>query len=621
RLNSLYHQALTHGGEVSLGKGAALYKAMEKKLLGDLATRDQNQRYQLVESLCGLYRATQSHKITDPVADLKAFAFQRVPPILQEQVNNYDSIVESVAKTLYDVAGPRDGIAFILDRAESEPDWLRYTGQDAWSRHHHRLGEWRLVVKDLGDLEPRLLKFAIAELKRDLASRQSLNRSIYNQRHSHYWKEKADAFFAATEEVLAERKNMSSAVEHIAEYLFWSLPRETRAIEILFELHKQKGLSESGQAQLTDYLHRKDRHAEAIPLLLPLVEKRPGNFEYRRRLMHAYFRTGRRAELLALLKDTDAYFHQKDRWGEGNLAGLAASTLENKLFEQSAAYYEELIPMHQNAHPRRGVGNGVLSNYYSQAAQAYAGLGNTKKAVDMASGAVVSWGPTHGQRTNALESLVNVLAAAPDLAAFAADLDKEKLQSTVIRKSVGKAFIKKNDHARAVKHLLLAAELQPDDAETQRLLMSCFDAIGDGEKAVGQLLNAVETSRRDIKLFADLGSRYANLNRPGDAERAYTSVVEMLPNETESHTLLAEVREKQGRWRDAVAHWERVAALRSLEPTGLVKLAGAQIRVNDWDAAAATVKKLRGQSWPPRFNEVEKETRELERKLDARPKK
>jgi tetratricopeptide (TPR) repeat protein len=277
--------------------------------------------------------------------------------------------------------------------------------------------------------------------------------------------------------------------------------------------------------------------------------------------------------------------------------------------------------MHQRAHAGRGVGNGVLSNYYSQASQAYAGLGNTKKAVDMASGAVVSWGPTHGQRASALESLVNVLVAAPDLAAFAADLDKEKLQSTVVRKSVGKAFIKKNDHARAALHLLLAAELQPDDAETQQLLLSCFDALGDGEKAIGQLLSAVETSRRDVKLFADLGSRYTKLNRPGEAERAFTSIVEMLPNETESHTMLAEVREKQARWREAIAHWERVASLRSLEPTGLVKLAGAQIQANDWDAATATVNKLRAQSWPPRFNEVQQQTRDLEKKLESRPKK
>ena len=57
-----------------------------------------------------------------------------------------------------------------------------------------------------------------------------------------------------------------------------------------------------------------------------------------------------------------------------------------------------------------------------------------------------------------------------------------------------------------------------------------------------------------------------------------------------------------------------------LQPA-LLKLAAAQIQANDWDAATATVNKLRSQSWPPRFNEVQQQTRDLEKKLESRPKK
>src|SRR5205823_12335165 len=138
--------------------------------------------------------------------------------------------------------------------------------------------------------------------------------------------------------------------------------------------------SESGQDQLVDYLQRERRYAESIPLLLPLVERRPENLGYRTRLMHAYFRTGQPDKLVALLKQTDAFFHEKDRWNEHVLASLAYSCLENELYTPSTVYYEELIPLHQRSHARRGIGNGTLSTYYSQAAQAYAGLGNTKKA-------------------------------------------------------------------------------------------------------------------------------------------------------------------------------------------------------------------------------------------------
>ena len=68
--------------------------------------------------------------------------------------------------------------------------------------------------------------------------------------------------------------------------------------------------------------------------------------------------------------------------------------------------------------------------------------------------------------------------------------------------------------------LKLAVELQPNDTETHQALLACYDRMGDREGGVRQLLQSVELSRRDIKLYEDLGRRYAELNRPGEAERA-----------------------------------------------------------------------------------------------------
>ena len=51
-------------------------------------------------------------------------------------------------------------------------------------------------------------------------------------------------------------------------------------------------------------------------------------------------------------------------------------------------------------------------------ARAYAGLKNTAEAVDAACGAIVSWGPTHENRAEALEALKQVLRDAPDLDAY-----------------------------------------------------------------------------------------------------------------------------------------------------------------------------------------------------------
>src|SRR5262249_48042220 len=149
-----------------------------------------------------------------------------------------------------------------------------------------------------------------------------------------------------------------------------------------------------------------------------LVERVPENLSYRVFLMSAYFHTARGADLLALLMKTDAFFHQKERWTEDAMAGLAGGCLDTQLYAQAAAYYNEVIPLHQRTHPRRGIGNGVLSHYYGQLARASAGQGKTAEAVEAACGAVVSWGPTHTNRTQALDALRQVLRDSPDLDAF-----------------------------------------------------------------------------------------------------------------------------------------------------------------------------------------------------------
>ena len=98
-------------------------------------------------------------------------------------------------------------------------------------------------------------------------------------------------------------------------------------------------------------------------------------------------------------------------------------------------------------------------------------------------------------------------------------------------------------------------------------------------------------------------------------ERAYTSIVEALPAESESHALLAEIRQKQDRWDEAIVQWQQVARIRALEPTGLLGLAAAQIHQRQWDAAAETLKKL-DKGWPPRFSNVNDEIRKLRTQLE-----
>jgi hypothetical protein len=123
-------------------------------------------------------------------------------------------------------------------------------------------------------------------------------------------------------------------------------------------------------------------------------------------------------------------------------------------------------------------------------------------------------------------------------------------------------------------------------------------------------------ARREITLYGDLGRRYAALEKPAESQRAYTSMVEVLSSESEGHAALAEILQKQDRWAEAADQWVQVVRIRALEPTGLLKLAEAQLHLKQWDQAAQTIKKLRARSWPSRFGDVDGQVRGLEQQVE-----
>jgi tetratricopeptide (TPR) repeat protein len=632
RLFRLYQHALLMETTVSLGKGPTLYQAVERKMRDALATDDHNHRYALLSVLCSVYRTAGEKKLTGVQEDVRAFAFKQFPDVLKRQTNNYEQMVNEVSQVVRVILGPADAIAFLLDRVEHEPAWLRYKGQDGWARYGYSLAQWRWEATGVegkvrgslpADVEARLLKFVLAELRRDLESRQARNRVMYHLNNgSYYWKEKEADFVKVAEEVLANKGKTAAGVEYLADYFARGVGKLDRAIEVLQDAHQRKLLGESGTAQLVMYLHEAGRYGASVPLLVSLVKDRPDNLDYRVRLMRAYFQTDLRAELLAQLASTDAFFHQQERWTEPVIATLARSTLEHRLLAKSVLYFQEVIGRHEREQPRHGQGDGTLSGYYADLARAFSGLGKTVEAVEAAGNAIVSWGPHHQQRDEALKALVQVLREAKDLDAYVTHLNQQSaetgLDNAIVRKAVGQVYAEQGKHREAISQLQMATEVQPGDAETQRLLVAEFDKVGDAEGAYRQLLQAVQLSRRDIKLYQEMGKRLASLDRPREVERAYTSIVEVLPSEAESHALLAEVRQEQGRWAEAIAQWEEVARIRALEPTGLLKLAAAQVHEQRWEAAAATVRKLRARGWPPRFGDLEQQLRDLEQRIMQR---
>jgi tetratricopeptide (TPR) repeat protein len=417
--------------------------------------------------------------------------------------------------------------------------------------------------------------------------------------------------------VLAERKSSGRRAMAVANYLWSGLDLHPRAIEILLVAHRSGLLNEGEQAALVSWLQNDSRFAESIPLLEALIVFRPDSMHYRTQLMLAYHRSSRPEQLAQLVEQIELYFHQGGRWTESNIAQFARGCASCNLQDKAVKYFDEAIALHQRNHPGSGLNDSDLSYLYRDLARSHSALGHTIDAVKAASSAIVCWGPTHNQRHDAIEGLKQVLNSAQDLEAYVQHLDQESAQSKqdspILRKVVGQTLQSRGKYSQAIVQLQLAAALQPNDKEIHQHLIVCYDAVQDGIAATRQLLKLIDLNRHDLALYQQLADRMKD--NEAEAERAATSIIESSPNEAESHNALAELRQKQNRWDEAIPHWQQVAELRRLEPTGLLNLARAQIHEKQWDAAKKSIETLQRTEWPTRFGSVSHDANGLQQQL------
>ncbi len=623
--NSLHDSALRHRGRTSLGEGRQLYDNLKARLLSQCDTRDDHRRYTLIAQLIGLHEWACTEKYAGAKDELRAFTNAALPALLEEQVNNYASLVTSAGDALMRQVGALDAFSFLLDRVENYPARFRYRGEDPWSQHGYRLAEYRhtawssLKVDDdkarLTALEARLLPLVLVQLRLELEHQRSNRSEFFRIGHNYFWPEKTADFERTAEDVLRERRHSPRTIVYTADYLYHGLHKFDRAIEVMFTTHRRGLLDDGGLDTLIGYLQNQQRYAESIALLEPYLDRHPGRLDLRTRLMLAYHHAKRPEQLTELIAATDAYLHAEGRWQEGSIAHFAQGCLDAGRPEPAAKYYTEAIDLRRRY--SSGSGDGTLSNYSMQLASAYSQLKQTKPAIDAAASAIVSWGNDRNNRTHAIGRLLEVMRAADDLDEYVAELDAEAEKtgqdSPILRKALGQTYQSKNQFEAAVKQFQLALELQPTDREVHQYLLACFDALQDNAGAVRQLLAQIDFDRHNLALYTDLAKR--TKDDDALAERAATSIVESAPNEAETHQALAQLRGEQGRWNDAVAHWERVAELRRLEPTGLLGLADANREAGRIEAARENLKQLRRSDWPSHFGDVNQKIRDIEAKL------
>jgi len=383
--------------------------------------------------------------------------------------------------------------------------------------------------------------------------------------------------------------------------------------------HASGLLNESEQYTLATWLREANRFAEMIPVMEPLVKFHPDSMQYRIDLMAACFQSQRPEQVQKLIEQTDAHFHDGGRWTEGNVATFAAGCMGVSDWNRAHQYLTEAIALHQRANPGSGLNDSTLSQYYQQLASTESALGNTKDAVTAAMSSIVCWDARHEYRSYAMNSLSSALNSSKDLDEFVIQLNAESARTgqdnPILRKAIGQTFQGRNEHVKAISQLKLALELQPNDKETHQAMIACYDAVEDKASASSQLLQLIDLQQHDLTLYQQLAERMKD--NPLEAERAATSIIESSPNEAESHAAMAELRQTQERWAEAIPHWEQVARYRKLEPTGLLKLAEAQIHEKKFTEAKQTLQALRRTAWPSRFGDVESQIRQQVEKLES----
>jgi Flp pilus assembly protein TadD len=618
RLLQLYNAAIEGNGEVSLGRSSELFAAVVKEHLRRIdAAADENERYNVVASLASTFEIAHRHKLSGVADSLRTFTFEKLPAILKKQHAQYQNTANAPRIVVETVLGPRVALQYVVERMEQYPQWLEIGWQNGWTTFGNEMARLREATanskQNIEDLEPRVLKLTIRELKRDLRTGERRAPDIYFVGHPYYWAAKVGDFAMAADEVYREHKSSGRRVMYVAQYLWSGLFMQSRAIEMLLAAHRDGNLDEGQQMELVNYLQQANRYGESIAILEPLVNFNPRAMNYRTRLMAAYFHTQQPKRLAELVAETDKFFHKNGLWNEGNIAEFGRGALECRLYEKSAGYLKEAISLHQRANSGAVLGDAGLSGMYQQLADAYSGLSKTKEAVDAASASIVCWGPNYTQRADAIKKLKDVLAAAKDLDTYVKQLDEEtgksKQDSPVIRKALGQTYQSTGKFDKAVAELQIAVQLQPNDTETHQALIACYDAIGKKHEATLELLALIDLDHHNLALYQQLAERMKD--DEAEAERAATSIIEAGPNEAENQAAMAELRQKQGRWREAIDHWREAAELRRLEPTNLIKLIEAELHAKQWQAARESLDKLQKTEWPSRFANVQNDLRRL----------
>ncbi|MCB9870357.1 MAG: hypothetical protein H6837_10900 [Planctomycetes bacterium] len=617
RLDSHYIECLRKRGEVSLGSGVRLYRALLARLSDRLWREPWIVLQAKFDGLCRLHDVAHEVGITAARRDLRAFADRQVPELAERFLLDRGAKLSRLATTLDKVLGGRVALEFLVRELETEPTWLRSVHREQWRAFHYQVAKF--AHAGAGSLTGRLRPLVLGELRRDLERMNWRGSEMFFKNNRWFWHGGAGDFAEVARSVIAAHPKSEARVTYVARYLWNGLGEREAAITALRDLDRSGALLEGGRWQLANWLIESRQHAEAIPYLVALIGARRDRLDYRIALVRARQRTGDRKGAEELLLATAKRWEDKHWWHEHTIAELAKIAFDCGFFDHAASWYEAALRTNERLGGRRWNWRHTRTSYYGFLARSLAKLGKVDESIDAAAAAVVTWGDNQRQRNEAIASLRAALREIGDLDAYVARWDakvaRTGLDAPLIRKSVGILYLDRGATRQAIAQLRKARELQPADDEVHTRLLQAFDRAGDRSGAIEALFASLKVAPRNLDLYAELARRLEAQGDPTGAERALTSMVEVEPNEAEGHRRLAKVRAEQKRDAAAVVQWRQVVRVRSLEPDGWLSLASAQIDAGQLDEAAKTLQHVLSTKWEARFQDVHRKARALQDRL------
>ena len=323
-----------------------------------------------------------------------------------------------------------------------------------------------------------------------------------------------------------------------------------------------------------------------------------------------------REEILA----TEKLFREQKRLNVSSLQSLAVVASKGNTHDIAVRFWRELVERREKALGGVSRADSSMSYYYTELTKNLIYLKHWEEALASSQSAIVAAGKNNRRAKSALSLFDRLLRTGPiDELTSLHDkaVDKSGRDAPIVRKAIGRAWITQRNYTRAIEQLRLATELQANDPESWQLLVQAHDSNGDRIGALQAFQESLVALPFDIKRATEYAQRLDAAGERELAERAWTNLVELRPDEADSHSTLARWLQKKARWKAARDRWLRVVAIRKEEPEGWFALVKAHDKCGEGVKARSTLRLMMGMEWEARFGDVKtKIARHLSRMHD-----